>query len=248
VLSVFACMMFFGVNAEANLVNETSVTVSPSASESPLLETQLKMRFELELQKTIPNARIQLPSLKKVTQQPPLSQIAQLLTVRLVEDRTIGVAIFEVSGTTSEGAAIVQNLQTPYEAWLDVPVATRRIYPNTKIKEEDYAVRPVNVASGLPREYRGIILTDSRGLERVESRQTILEGHYFTRTAIQKQPDLRRGEMVKLELVSGDMSLITQGVVQESASVGDRVRVLTLKTKKELSGELKSNHVVEVKL
>jgi flagella basal body P-ring formation protein FlgA len=53
---------------------------------------------------------------------------------------------------------------------------------------------------------------------------------------------------VKLELVSGELSLTTQGILQEAGSVGDHVRVLTVKTKREITGIVKNDHSVEVNL
>ena len=173
-----------------------------------------------------------------------IKNFENITQVRLLDDKANGVAILEVSGENSE----TQVIQTPYTAWIKAPVATRRIYPNSKIKAEDIRIQSINVASGPAREYRGVLAAADTNFANMESRQTILEGQFVTTSAIQKQPDIRKGEMVKLELNSGDLSLSTQAISEESASVGDKIRVMTLKSKKEILGKVKEDHSVEVNL
>ncbi len=124
----------------------------------------------------------------------------------------------------------------------------RRIYPNTKLKNEDFKSQEVNVASGSPREYRGVMLSADTDLSGFQSRQTILENQFVTTTSVEKQPDLRKGDIVRLDLVSGDLTLSTQATVSEPGSIGERIRVLTAKSKKEVVGTVREDHSVEVKL
>lgn len=221
-----------------------------AAAEDPAatLAEELSQKISQHLSDKIPQARIQLPSLQKVAALSPLDEIATLNATRLMEDKPNGVAVVEVIGTSEGGREIRQIIQTPYEAWMRVPVANKRIYPNTKLKAEDFRVQEINVATGMPREYRGAMLEGDASIDKLESRQTILEGQFVTRNAVQKQPDIRKGEMVKLELVSGELSLVTQAIVQEPGSVGERIRVLTLKTKKEIVGKVRADRSVEVSL
>ena len=212
---------------------------SPSLSLSSLVKKALENK--------IPKAEIQIPSLDKVEKSAAIADFDQIKTVRLIEEKANGIAILEVVGLIGEKESS-QVIQTPYEAWVNVPVATRRIYPNTKLKEEDFKVQQVNVASGPAREYRGVMVSAETNFDQMESAQSILEGQYVVSSAIRKQPDVRKGDMVKLELVSGELTLVTQAQVQEPASIGERVRVLTTKTKKEIVGKVKEDHSVEVEL
>lgn len=217
-------------------------------SAQPSLADELSQKISQLLGEKIAHARIQLPSLEKLAGLSPLNEISVLQSARLIEDKPSGIAVLEVVGTSEGGREIRQIIQTPYEAWIQVPTAAKRIYPNTKLKSEDFRIQEVNVATGMPREYRGVMLESDAPLAQMESRQTILEGQFVTRNAVQRQPDIRKGEMVRLELVSGDLSLVTQAIVQEPGSVGERIRVLTLKTKKEIVGKIRSDRSVEVSL
>lgn len=223
-------------------------SVAHAADLSPTLAEQISTRISTQLSDRIPNATIGIPNLSTLAAQSPLSEIETLSDVRFIEDKANGVVIAEVIGTTEGGREIRQVIQTPYEAWVETPVAIQRIYPNSRLKAEDFKISKINVASGMPREYRGVMLAADVDLSKMESRQTILENQFVTRNAVQKQPDVRKGEMVKLELISGDLTLITQAIVQEPASIGDRVHVLTLKTKKEIVGKVRADHSVEVNL
>ena len=85
-------------------------------------------------------------------------------------------------------------------------------------------------------------------MAQLESRQTILEGYFLTTNAVQRLPDVRRGDPVTLKLISGELQLTTQGIAQEPASIRSNVRVMVLKTKKEMVGKLQDSNTVEVKL
>ena len=202
----------------------------------------LSSRIQKILSEKFPYAEIRIPNLEKLIKSPEIASINELSGVRLVEDRASGIALFEL--TSSDGSII--KIQTPYQALVQTPVAIHRIFPNTHLKKEDFKIENLNVATGIARDYRGAIIYDLAKLDQMETRQSILEGQFVVVNAVQKQPDVRKGETVKLELTSGDLTLTTSAVIQESASVGDRVHVLTLKSKKEVVGKVLEDHSVEV--
>jgi flagella basal body P-ring formation protein FlgA len=193
-------------------------------------------------------ADIEIPSLETLANSNEVSQFVRFTKVRLIDDRANGMAIFEINGFNAENKAITQTVQTPFKAWIKAPIANHRIFPNSKLKAEDFKIQTVNVSSGMGREYRGVIVAPTTNFEKMETRQTILEGQFLVSTAIQKQPDVRKGEMVRLDLMAGDLTLTTQAVILEGGSVGDRIHVLTVKTKKEIIGTLNEDHAVEVNL
>jgi flagella basal body P-ring formation protein FlgA len=220
--------------------------ISFSATSSYGLDdaTLLSSNIQNILSKKIPFAEIRIPNLEKLIKTPQISAISELSTIRLIEDRANGSALFEL--TSTDGTSV--KIQTPYQAMVKAPVAVRRIYPNSILKKEDFRIETLNVATGLPREYRGVIIYDEAKLFRTETKQTILEGQFVVTNAIRKQPDLRKGETVKLELSSGDLTLTTAAIVQENASVGEQVHVLTTKSKREVVGKVKEDRSVEVTL
>ena len=219
-----------------------------TANESTGIPHRLSSLIRTSLTEKIAGSEIKIPSLQKLFSHPPMSDFTEIKTVRLIEDKTNGIAVFEVEGTTADQSELKEVIQTPYEAWKKVPVAIRRIYPNSRLKNTDFKIDTVNVASGLAREYRGVMLPPETKFDSLQSKQTILENQYVVSSAIERQPDVKRGETVKLELISGDLTLTTQAEVQEPALIGDRVKVITVKTKKELTGLVKEDHTVEVVL
>jgi flagella basal body P-ring formation protein FlgA len=209
---------------------------------------RLSAIIQKSLSERISAAEIRLPSLGRLATQPALVELVELNGARVVEERPNGTAVIEINGKTAENETKSATIQTPFEAWKKVPVAIRRIYPNSKLKNEDFKVIEVNVATGLPREYRGVMVAPDTNFNQLQTKQTILENQYVVSTAVEKQPDLRKGDVVRLQLNSGDLTLSTQAVVEEPASVGDRVRVMTLKSKKEIVGKVSDDHSVEVSL
>ncbi len=197
-------------------------------------------------------AEIRFPSIDKLATNASFAAVVDVRSVRLIEEKANAVASFAVVcstlGTDGNEKLVTKIVHLPFEAWVSVPVATHRIYPNRILKPEDFKVQPVNVAQGMAREYRGILASPRTEFQHLQSKQTILEGQFLTTVATQHEPDVKRGEMVKLELTSGDLSLTTQGVAQEMGTVGERIHVLTTKTKRDVTGVVRADHSVEVKL
>ena len=225
----------------------TSVFADPlSGGLSPTERVSSLIR--VSLMEKITGSEVRIPSLERLMNTAPMVEFLEVRTLRLVADKSNGVAQFEVIGTNAAGKELVETIQTPYEAWKKVPIANHRIYPNSKLKNEDFKIEDINVASGVAREFRGVMIASDTNFSHLQTTQTILEGQYVVTSAVQKTPDLRKGDMVKLDLVSGDLTLTTQAVTEEPASVGSQVRVMTTKTKRELIGLVKDDHSVEVNL
>jgi flagella basal body P-ring formation protein FlgA len=133
-------------------------------------------------------------------------------------------------------------------AWIPARVSTRRIRPGQPLTQDLFVTQDVNVSSGAAREYRGVILPEGTEIAGLESVQTILEGQFLTSSAVQRVPDIRRGDAVRVRLVSGGLTLTTMGIAEEPAYLHMRIRVTTGKSKKELLGNLEASGIVEVKL
>lgn len=141
-----------------------------------------------------------------------------------------------------------QVAQIAFSAMVPAFIANSRVRPGEKLSASNFKLQQINVAHGLAYEYRGLMLSPETNLDQFEARQTILEGQYPLSSGIQKIPDIRRGDSVRVQLMSGDIQLTTQGTAQEPAYLNGAVRVLTNKTKKELIGKALDNGVVEVRL
>ena len=226
----------------------TSSAFAESAHDTTNLSDRLSTLIRISLTEKIAGADIRIPSLQKLFLKKPMVDFTEIRTIHLLEDRANGNAVFEVLGSNTDSQDFREVIQTPYEAWKKTAVAVRRIYPNSRLKNEDFKMTEVNVATGIPREFRGVMLPPETNFNELQTKQTILENQYVISSAIEKQPDIRKGDTIRLELISGDLTLTTQAMVEEPASVGDHVRVMTLKSKKELVGIVKKDHSVEVSL
>ncbi len=163
----------------------------------------------------------------------------EIADVRILNETGRGDVQFSVG--TSLGSV-------SYSAWAPVHVAVRRILPGEKLAADQFVSQEINLVSGQAFQYRGVILPEGAAIEGLEARQTILEGQNLLTTAVQRTPDIRRGDVVRIELQSGDLRLTTQGIAQEPSYLSQPVHVISAKTKRELIGTLSSAGVVEVKL
>ncbi len=196
-----------------------------------------------QLAATFPHARIEITS--------PMAKedLPVLRGVKVVSVMPRGEAVVQYElAWDEESKSIFKNQVIKFNAWLAAPVAIKRINQGEKLSAELFRNTEVNIASGLGYEYRGVIASTQMDFSGLEARNTLLEGQFLISTALQKSPEIRRGDLVKVELQSGDLMLGTQGIAQEPGFVGQNLRILVTKTKKELIGKLKLNNVVEVNL
>lgn len=243
-----------------------SILISKTTAQQVLLWTRFWLVLGILAGAWLPNARAGVPLeqslIQELSQRWPAAKIemnGDLQWLRgMPQEEPDSVKIISESpraeirfqsrsmGLTSEGVV-------SFSAWVPAWIALRRIHPGEKLKKSQFQLQEVNVATGAARELRGIILNPSadvqgESLGRLESRQTILEGHFLTTTSVQTSPDIRRGDGVSVRMISGALSLTTSGVVQEPGFINGSVRVLTGKNKKELLGKLTDHATVEVNL
>lgn len=242
--------LFFGIFLLVSTMQVYAANPSQNEDTHQSLE-RIEHLAVIALESKYQNAKIQFINLQTLANNPSFVLDQEVSSVSLVEDKPNGVATFRIKGVVEKNGKpreVTQLIQLPYEAWVKTWVAKKRIFPNTKLRAEDFRIAEINVAQGVGREYRGIIANADFSIQGFESKQTILEGNFLTTSAFRKEPSVRRGDLVKMELLSGGLVLTTQAVVQEPASVGDRVRVLTQKSKREMVGQLKDDQRVEVRL
>lgn len=135
-----------------------------------------------------------------------------------------------------------------FASWTVAKVSTRRVRPGEPINSNYFISQKINLATGLAHEYRGVIISADSDLSRLEATQTILEGQFLMSSAVQRSPDIRRGDSIRIHLVSGELTLTTTGFAEEPGYLDKQIRVMTTKSKRELSGLLQEGGIVEVKL
>jgi len=214
--------------------------ISAAVSMQVRADSTLEAAVRAEIAKKYPGARVELSA---PTLGDGLGLARSVSGAKLIQENG-GVAEFAV--TLPNGSLAAGRI--PFRASVSTFVANRRIRPGERLSKSDFALQSVTVSQGLSREYRTLMLRPDADLEKLEARQTILEGQYPLSSGVQKVPDVRRGDSVQIRLVSGAIELVTGGIAQEPASLGAPVRVLIGKTKKELLGKALENGVVEVRL
>ena len=219
---------------------DASVGTHRDESIPTLIKGKIKERFD--------GARIELTS--PLSWQGEAPQTTSVESVNVLGESTPGVVQFSVTLKPSEaGESTTATGLVRFAAFVPAKVAVKRVLPGERLQANHFKSQEVDVATGMGREYRGIIVEAAQDLERLESRQTILEGQFLVSSAIRRVHDLRRGDPVRIEL-QGDSGLRVSltGTAEESGYANESVHVITHRTKKSLIGKLRSDGLVEVQL
>lgn len=230
---LFIGLCLAGATASAGVTPE-----SGSASDD------LRHQLINELQKKYPGSRIELRGdLNLISGEIPRKD----LVISLSSEKPDGRFQFQVKGIIAE-KAVSATIEIDASAWVSTWVAKKRIHPGEKLSVEMFDKQEVDVTSGLAHEHRGLILSAEENISELQTRQSILQGHYVLSTAVQPIPSVDRGDVVRVRLTSGDIVLVTGAVAQEPGHVNKPINVITQRTKKHLIGTLKEGNLVEVKL
>lgn len=197
-----------------------------------------------ELEKRFPRARVELTDDLHWTSSRPEGQI---VSIRVGDENARAQAGFTVETQDEQGVHRGYGYAT-FAAWLPARVPVRRVLPGEKLQGDQFSLQEVNVASGAMREFRGVILNQNTDISHLQARQTLIEGQPLLSSAVERVPDVRRGDSVRLKIVSNGLTLSALATASEAGYLNGPVRVLTAQTKRELSGKLISSGVVEVKL
>ena len=220
-----------------------SAAVASIASTGP--RAKIVQLLSKELEKKFPGARIEIGSNLYWTHgELSGNKVTQVI---LQGENAKGEAQFTAWGEGEKGMGSAAAAAS-FSAWVPAWVALHRVHPGERLIPENFISQEVNVATGMPRENRGVILSKETSISGLEARQTILEGQYALSTGVQRVPDIRRGEPVRVRMLSGMIQLSTLGTAQEPAYLNGQIRVLTNQSKRELIGKLCADGVVEVQL
>jgi len=135
-----------------------------------------------------------------------------------------------------------------FTAWVSARIAMKRIHPGQILTSDLFNTQKINISTGIGREFRGIIFPAKNEIKGLEAIQSILEGQFLVSSAVQRSPDVRRGDLIQVRLISGDVILSTSGIAEESGYISKKMRIMTTKGKRELLGLLKAGSLVEVKI
>lgn len=170
---------------------------------------------------------------------------ASVSSVGILEENMRGEVRLSLTDQDSNATA---EVRVPYVAVAKVWVAKKRVHPGERLIADDFMISAVNLSSPNIREFRGLILTAHENLAQLEARQTLLEGQYIMMNAVQKIPDVRRGDPITVRIMMDGMTLSTAGMAEEPAYLNGSIKIMTSKTKRNLTGKLVERGVVEVSL
>lgn len=196
-----------------------------------------------ELLSRYPGAQIQVQSVKWNRG----SAIEQPLSVFYLGDDGRGNATFRVSGRV-ETNVIESECTAAFSAITRIPYAQKRIVPGTNLSSEWVTYKDVNLALNPLRQFKELIATSTLPWSLYEARAVLIENQPILRSQIELVPLVRAGANVKVKIVSNELTVWARGTVQDSGSLNQEVRVLSLPSKRTLNAVVRGADVVEVKL
>lgn len=229
---IFGAASVAWVHAAWAVTSGSGVAVNPAAVRSEVSRV---------LGQAYPGSRIEIPQGGIVCPQGAIS--APLQRVALSADSGQGLARLQI-----EGGNVRQECEARFSAHAQAWLAQRRVQPGQKLQPSDFQLSEVEVSRGLIRDQRGLLLSAQVRPDGLEARQTLLEGQPLLSNTVQRVPDVKRGEVLQLKVVSGQVTLTAQAVAEEPAYLNESVRLSTAKTKRVMQGKLVAPGQVEVRL
>jgi len=216
-----------GWMAAAAFFGGAALSLADDSAATTMIRAELASRY--------PGTRIDLA---KVTSSASIESAATGSAISLIEEDGRGTARFRLGGV---------DVSVSFHAWMKAPLAVRRIRPGERLDKSLFLEREIDVSSGFAREFKGIIIPPGTDLSSLEARNTILEGAFPTVPGVVEIPDVRRGDAVRVRVLSGGLALVTRGIAQEPSYRGGQVRILASSTKMEMVGTLGADGIVEVR-
>jgi flagella basal body P-ring formation protein FlgA len=207
-----------------------------------MLSSSLSVHASVDASKLYPGARIELTSPIQWGRSVAPAQFSQ---IKIRGEGSGGTLSFSVLGGQYQSLA---EGVVSFSAWMPARVAVRRVAPGQALNEDSFKRQEIDVAVGMAREYRGVIVSPEESLNRFEAKQTILENQPLISNAYQRIADVRRGDAVRVRILSNGLELSTQGIAQEPAYTHGSLKVMTGKAKREVVGRLSADGSVEVQL
>jgi flagella basal body P-ring formation protein FlgA len=225
----------------ASLLLFISVSLQAETSSDGVSDDLRKSLIE-ELEMRFPMAEVKINKPFKWSDEQNIPEIIQ--RIQFLGNDGNGKAKFRIYQSSND----FSDLEVGFSAWQEVLVSLRRIHPLEKLTDDLFRKEKIDVALRQYHSYRGLFLPLEENLSQLKAGQTILEGNTPLLTGVRRIPDIRRGEQVRIRLISGSLLLSTSGIIQEEAHFGKQVRVLTNTTKKELVGTVLRDKTIEVRL
>jgi len=212
---------------------------SLTAASVSFAEVSSTPEMSLEVRKNFPKGRIEFRNLRGLSE----AELQETQKIRLVRDNRKGHLTFR--GELKDRTV---TFYTQFSVYRTTPVARVRVSPQQPLQGEQFNLQEVEVTTGMARQMKDLMFESIENLRGKESTQTILPGHYPLQSGVRKIPDIRRGEVVNLRMISGGLILSVPATASQDGHVSDVIKVMTQRTKKVLSGKITPQKMVEVTL
>ena len=127
--------------------------------------------------------------------------------------------------------------------YLDVTVTAKKLKRGEIITPE----KLVKKRQKISRDYENLI-RDPELVVGLMTNRVVQEGATLRKSMLREIPDIKKGDEVKVQLVSGDLEVTVDGKVKDDGKIGDKVRVICKTTGKQVSGIIRSPQLVVVQL
>ena len=123
-----------------------------------------------------------------------------------------------------------------------VPVPTRLISAGEIIAAEDLVWQPVHLA-----RLTGNSLTDAQQLVGQMAKRPLKAGQVLRRTDVAVSPIIRKNDLIRLVVKSGQMTLTVQGKALQDGATGQSIRVVNVNSNRQLSGVVMDGGTVAIR-
>lgn len=226
----------------AAFIGKVAFSAAPVTDPAPM--NKIREMIQYNLTQRYPGAEIELIGAITVDGN---GLPTQNQTIQYQGDTQAGHANFVVSGKFNH-QPVQAKVSAQYKAWMQIYYPNQKIRPRQLIEKDQFVLNRIDMSLNKNRAYVGLYVDKRFKFKDIRTRQTILPGRPLLKSAIEKVPDVAKGEHIRLRLMSGQLTLVTRGVVQESAYEGAQVKVTVDQTKKILTGRLVQDKTVEVTL
>jgi flagella basal body P-ring formation protein FlgA len=142
-----------------------------------------------------------------------------------------------------------QNNQKKYPVTIDISVklpvwvANQKIHRKVDLKLNMFSKQK----KWISRDFHRFVL-DQNDLVGTMSIQVIKKGKILMQNMIKTRPDVVRGNLIHVELISGNLIIETKGKARTNGFMGHQTDVILDKTGKTLSGEIVNSNLVRVEV
>ena len=132
----------------------------------------------------------------------------------------------------ADGPPLIQrNVFGTVYAMAQVPVPTRLISAGEIIGADDLVWQPVHLA-----RLNGNSLTDAQQLIGHMAKRPLKAGQILRQTDVAVSPIIRKNDLIRLVVRSGQMALSVQGKAMQDGATGQSIRVINVNSNRQLSG------------